>query len=299
LRSTTIIAAALLIAAPTSACAASGITDADGPLPPLVLQIPSGRVSIDLGKIARRRLPPSRRPVPRRAPAPRRPTVVVSPPPAPPPPMADSADRTCLQALNGWGVPYRSAGTLRGVKTPIEITGPIRGVRLVARAGRAPTMDCELARALAEAAPIFQRHGVSALSYSGAYVYRNVAGTSRLSGHAYGLAIDVHGLETNLGRLEILRDFPRDRARWEVPRDNPRACTGEPPTAQGRLVRSLACELRAYPAFHMILSPDYNEDHRDHLHLEAYPSRPTQLLSSTGDKPSVVHRGRGGRRSRR
>jgi hypothetical protein len=131
------------------------------------------------------------------------------------------------------------------------------------------------------------------LSFSGAYSYRNVRGTGHLSAHAYGLAIDVHALDTTGGRLEVARDFPRDRARWQVPRGEVRGCR----TAGGPLL-ALYCELRAQPAFHMILSPDYNDDHRDHLHFEAYPARPTQLLSSTGDKPAVVHRGRG-RRSRR
>ena len=251
--------------------------------PTIVLQIPG----------ASRRLPVKvRRPVPRRRPAPRapaRPAPVVIAPPAQ---LPSGADRLCLDEINRWGIPYRAAGTLQGVTTPIEITGAIRGVHLVPRAGRAPIMDCALALALAEAAPIFRRHGITALSYSGTYSYRNVRGTSHLSGHAFGLAIDVHGFETTGGPIEVERDFPKDAARWGVPHDNVAGCTGQPAGMASSTVRALACELRSSPAFKLIMSPDDNYDHRNHLHIEAYPTRSTDLLSYSGDKPAVVHRGR-------
>jgi hypothetical protein len=255
---------------------------AEGQRPMLVLQIPGPRAHV-----------PVRR---RTRPVLRRPTVVVTP--APPAALPADADDLCLERIDGWRIPYRAVGAVRGVKTPIEITGPIRGVGLIPRAGWPPVMDCELARALAEAAPIFHQHGITALSYSGTYSYRNVRGTSHLSGHAHGLAIDVHGLQTTAGPIEVERDYPKDGNRWGVPRDNVAACLGQPLGAAATTVRALACELRAHPAFHLIMSPDDNYDHRNHLHIEAYPSRSTDLLSSTGDKPAVVHRGRGGRRHR-
>jgi hypothetical protein len=214
-------------------------------------------------------------------------------PPTPASTFPDSADAGCLATIDGWRVPYRAAGAVKGLRTPIEITGPIRGVRLVARAGaRAPIMDCALARALAETAPLFRRHGITGLSYSGTYSYRNVRGTSHLSGHAFGLAIDVHGFETAAGFIDVERDFPKDADRWGVSRTNVAGCTGNPPAGAGATLRTLACELRAASAFHLIMSPDDNADHRNHLHIESYPSRSTDLLSQGGDKPSVVHRGR-------
>src|SRR5687768_16428063 len=60
------------------------------------------------------------------------------------------ADVECLRFLGAKGVGYLAAPPTRGVRTPVEITGPVAGVRLAPRARRAPIMDCELARALYE-----------------------------------------------------------------------------------------------------------------------------------------------------
>jgi hypothetical protein len=276
-----------------SACTAA---QADtGARPRIVVQLPRGHVSIGQagGRVLRRQ----------RVRVESRRARVEPPPvrsvPAPPARPSEGSDERCLATIDAWGVPYRFAGVVKGVRTPIEITGPIRGVSLVARAARGPIMDCELARALAEAAPIFQRHGVTGLSYSGTYSYRNVRGTSHLSGHAFGLAIDVHGLETRFGSIEVERDYPKDAGRWNLARADVAGCIGDPPAGASAVVRSIACELRGHHAFHLVMSPDDNYDHRNHLHLESYPSRSDELLSSSGDKPSVVHRGRSHPRHRR
>jgi hypothetical protein len=190
-----------------------------------------------------------------------------------------------------------TAGTVKGIETPVEITGPIRGVRLVSRGRRAPLMDCELARALFEAAPGMRELGISGLSFSGTYDYRNVRGSSKLSGHAFGLAIDVHALETNLGTLDVERDYPKDGGRWQGSRGDVGGCVGSPARLQGRILRSLACQLRAQGAFALIMTPDDNYDHRNHLHIEAHPHRPADLYS--GGSSSRSHQGRSGRRAGR
>ena len=242
----------------------------------------------------------------RRPSSPRTPQTFPIPRPQPVPPArrepdvvanAPGSDRSCLDSLRSAGVPFRPSGALKGVKTPIEITGPIAGVRIIPRAGRPPIMDCELAKALLDGSPVFRHLGVTGLSFSGTYVYRNVAGTSKLSAHANALAIDVHALETTMGKIDVLRDYPRDGGSWGHrgrSAGSVAGCVGRPPSAAGRLLRQLACELAAHRSFNLIIGPDDNAAHRNHLHLEAHPSRPTDLYSS---KPSVVHRGH--RHSRR
>jgi hypothetical protein len=215
------------------------------------------------------------------------PPIVAAPP---------TGDRSCLERIATYGVPFVSAPPTRGIETPVTITGPIGGVRLIARAGRPPLMDCELASALAEAAPLFHQLGISGLSFSGIYDYRNVRGTQHLSGHAFGLAIDVHTLETRLGIVEVERDFPRDGDRWHTDRADVAGCIGAPARPEGELVRGLACQLRADPAFRLIMGPDDNYDHRNHLHLEAYPGRPPPLY---GARPWSLWMGRSSAMNRR
>ena len=185
-----------------------------------------------------------------------------------------SADRACLRTLEKRKLLFVPLSSVRGVRTPVVITGPIGGVNLLARAGRPPVMDCSLARALGEVAPVFRKLHVTALAFSGAYEYRARRGTQKLSEHAHGLAIDVHAIETTTGRFEVTSDYPRNSRRWESAEPGAGAldrCVGNPARNGARTLRSLACRLKLHPAFRVVLTPDDNADHHDHLHIETFP----------------------------
>jgi hypothetical protein len=210
----------------------------------------------------------------RRQAAPALPPLVIQVIPAAP----RGADRRCLRALEKLRVPFVSLGEVRGVRTPVVVSGPIRGVRLLPRAGRAPLMDCELARALATMAPTLRKLKVTGLSFSGAYDYRTRRDSSKLSAHAFGLAIDVHALQTTSGPVDVARDYARNRQRWrDLDDEDPRSlrrCIGGADRRAGRLLRSLACRFKLNDGFRVVLTPDDNADHRDHLHIEAFPPTP-------------------------
>jgi hypothetical protein len=226
-------------------------------------------------------------------PPPLRPPAL-TPEPVTPPPLAAApvvmrrvrtpparSDLACLQLLDHARVPYRLVAGVRGVQTPVEVVGAIGGVRLLPRAGRAPVMDCQLARALVELAPVFRRAGVTGLSFSGAYDYRTRRNSSKLSAHAHGLAIDVHLLQTRHGVLDVKRDFPRDKTRWAGRPESVADCLGRPARKAGRTLRALACRLKLDPVMRYVLSPDNDADHHDHLHLEAYAVQPSELLTAS------------------
>ncbi|MEO5767947.1 MAG: hypothetical protein ABIS92_06315 [Polyangia bacterium] len=158
------------------------------------------------------------------------------------------------------------------MRTPVEITGPIGGVALVARGRRAAVMDCMLASALAKAGGVFQELGVTALAFSAAFDHRTRRGSTEPSGHAYGLAIDVHTIRGIFGEYDVRQKFERGVGLWRgLDRDSGalEACVGHPATHEGRLLRQLACRLKLHPAFRVIVTPDDDADHQDHLHLEA------------------------------
>src|SRR5262245_53319193 len=107
---------------------------------------------------------------------------------AAPPPEGAAPSKTCLAGLRARGAEFVEAPT-KGVRTPVRLPGANLGsLRLVMRerrpGGVMPVMDCELARALLDAAPLFQAAGVRDLFFSGMYQYRMRRGTSRLSEHA-------------------------------------------------------------------------------------------------------------------
>lgn len=170
---------------------------------------------------------------------------------APPPLHAPSlSGSSCLSELNRRGVAHTRISNLKGVENPIEVRGQLGGVEFWANDGRRLQMDCRLAIALDELGTTMSGFGVKRIRYSGAYVYRTTR-SGRLSHHALGLAIDLHDFETATGRLSVKQDFVKNAG-----------CAGQNP-----LLNSLSCKMREQALFEEFLTPDYNADHRDHLHI--------------------------------
>jgi hypothetical protein len=87
----------------------------------------------------------------------------------------------------------------------------------------------------------------------GTYSCRNQRNRSRLSMHAKGQAIDVSGFETADGqRISVVKD-------WRTP---------GPKSAFLRDVAQRACEV-----FNVVLTPNHDRDHNDHMHLDIGPYR--------------------------
>ena len=169
----------------------------------------------------------------------------------------------CVANLSRLGVRFERLAFLKGVETPVHVSGPIGGVRFTAGAGLAMNLDCRMAVALAEAAPHMREMGVTEVRFSGAYVFRGTR-AGRPSRHALGLAIDLHaftfaspaGDGAPVAPLEVKRDFRRGTP-WCAP-DAPR-------------LNQLACRLKQLGLFRELLTPDYDRDHHDHFHLAIWP----------------------------
>ena len=101
--------------------------------------------------------------------------------------------------------------------------------------------------------PAARRHlgtTVRAVDHAGSYSCRRLYGRDEgpFSEHATADAVDITGFRLAGGRrVSVLRDWPGDSAEAAFLRE----------------VRNGACDL-----FATVLSPDYNEAHRDHLHLD-------------------------------
>ncbi len=86
----------------------------------------------------------------------------------------------------------------------------------------------------------------------GSYACRTIAGTDQPSEHATANAIDVAGVAFAHGGVLIARDWHSSAARGIL----------------ARRLRDGACGV-----FGVVLSPDYNAAHHDHLHLDMGRSR--------------------------
>jgi hypothetical protein len=183
-------------------------------------------------------------------------------------------DRECLSFLRQVALPFTASAPVRGIRTPVVVRGSFQGITLVPRGRREALMDCTLARALYEAAPVFRAAGAGGLEYSAAYDYRQRRDAAVMSAHAHGLAIDVHAIRTPTRRYLVAGDFERGVGEWKRLRPGPgalAACIGQPRTDPGRVLRTLVCRLKLNTSFRVLVTPDDNADHRDHLHLEVFP----------------------------
>jgi hypothetical protein len=89
---------------------------------------------------------------------------------------------------------------------------------------------------------------VAELLHFGSYSCRNIRGSSATSEHATANAFDIAGFRFRSGKLVTLK------LQWQ----------GSHPEAKFlREVRDGACDF-----FNVVLSPDYNADHHDHLHVD-------------------------------
>jgi len=177
----------------------------------------------------------------------------------------------CLARLAARGIAARPVDDRRGVDTPVLVTGPIGGVRFWSTNGPL-IVDCRFALGLSDVAMDFATLGVESVRFSGAYVYRT-SRKGRLSLHAYGLAMDVHELRTANGTQTVKRDFVRG--------------TGESCGYDEPVVNQLACRLRRRGLFRELLTPDYNADHHDHLHLGIAPLPNSAAVARTFQVPSA------------
>ena len=123
---------------------------------------------------------------------------------------------------------------------------------------RGPAASCPVAAALAlwewhVVQPAALKHfgsRVKEIDHLGSYACRRLYGRAEggYSEHATANAIDVEGFRLEDGtRIAVARDWSREGASSDFLRN----------------VRDGAC-----PLFATVLSPDYNEAHRDHLHLD-------------------------------
>jgi hypothetical protein len=162
----------------------------------------------------------------------------------------------CLARLGEQGVRFHALDRELGVKTPIVVDGPIAGVRYYT-GGNGPLLaDCRLVLALALMGPELTAFGVSDARFSGAYEFR-LSNKGRVSLHAYGLAIDLHGFTRFGVHYEVERDFRKGAG----------ALSAEdlPP------INGIARRFHASGLFHEYLTPDDNADHHDHVHVGVSP----------------------------
>ena len=163
----------------------------------------------------------------------------------------------------------RFRGAAAGVATPVRVTGPIAGVRFVAPGRKSPygILDCRLALALSELAVVLKRYDVVEAQIDNMYrPHAHLPGKKKPSQHSFGLAADLTRLKRADGsELSVERDF-QGTIGEPVCGDGARASSEL--SSEATTLRDLICEVARSGLFHHILTPNHDQAHRDHFHLD-------------------------------
>lgn len=169
----------------------------------------------------------------------------------------------CRSVLKGTALHY----TLQPDRDAANGCGWDNAVRITAtptRVSQPFVLECPAAAALAlwerySVQPLAQRYfgeAVTRIDHFGSYACRNVVGGAadgRRSEHAYANALDVAGFVLADGRaVRVASDWRDDLAR-------------------ARFLHQVHDEACRY--WNVVLGPDYNAAHHDHLHLDRGPGR--------------------------
>jgi hypothetical protein len=175
---------------------------------------------------------------------------------------ADPVLGDCYAALDARGITYKRA-TRPGITLGVEVISMPGGVQI---GGNGPlVIDCSLAVSLHEITRYLHALGIDHAHFASAYSRRNVRGTNHPSKHSYGLAIDISSFTgPDLGTVRVARDYEQGLG-------DALDCVGAPLTQGGAVLKILQCQLVRSGLFYLVLSPDYDDAHHDHFHLQAKP----------------------------
>lgn len=146
------------------------------------------------------------------------------------------------------------------IEDPVLLYGPVNGVSLEGGTGSdAPVLvGCNTAVSIVGSAAVASMLGAETIIHYGTYNCRVISGTSTLSEHGHARAIDIAGFVLEDGTTaSVLAD-------WE---DG----VADPVTPLGQMLRGFTDQVWGMGLWNIILTPEFNEAHDDHFHIDLTP----------------------------
>lgn len=201
-------------------------------------------------------------------------------------PKPDAAT-ACQAALIELGVSFKTTAA-RGVVDAVKLNGPINGVTFANGTSTTTMGDpvaCEFVKTLHAFAGLAKSKGFVRIGTLGSYCYRCCCawsstnfcrgltdpepscGTSGYSTHSWGRAVDVRYLYKADGtRYDI-----NDATHWVKYGSTDTCVRGladQPAGSISQQLYQLACDATKNKIFGIVLTPNYNAAHRNHLHMD-------------------------------
>lgn len=185
----------------------------------------------------------------------------------------DATPSDCHAALDMYGVEYTLGPANMGVADPITAKVPLNGLawRYIDSDTQRTKQyaDCKLILSLAKATPFFRTRGITEVADYGIYNYRCIGGgdppcTMGISQHASATAIDLAAFATATDTYTVKTD-------WVIDPDDEETCEAATEPGKDQFLHELICALKAAHVWNIVLTPNYNADHRDHFHVDLTP----------------------------
>jgi hypothetical protein len=172
-----------------------------------------------------------------------------------------------------------------GVVTPLRLRGPMHGITVrsglpAAERAKAPLeiFDCRLLLALDDFAAMIAKHDVVEMLHLSAYRSRKNGGcTPRYDGkqHCAALAVDIAQFKKKDGStLVVDRDF-KGKVGTKTCTHAVRQAVRDVLTAE---LWGFVCDAAEQAMFNVILTPNFNKQHKNHFHLEITPDAAWMLI---------------------
>jgi hypothetical protein len=187
---------------------------------------------------------------------------------------ANLTNEQTLAELEQRKIPFRRMDDIPGVRLPIRLTGRLHGVwihSVLPAEQRKDTpfeiLDGRLALALDDLCEILEAHGFVEVVHFTMYRPphdRPARKGEYLHRHPGGMAIDLGAMKKRTGHwIAVGPHWPSQIGAKSCGKDG-RKLKGR----RGRELLSVACEASDLRIFHYMLTPHFDDDHADHLHLE-------------------------------
>ncbi len=186
---------------------------------------------------------------------------------------------SCEAELGRRRVPFVRGEPTIGVLAPVRLRGPLSGGvsihSLLAPAERERAVmeifDCRLVLALDDFSVMLSKHGVVEMIHLSAYRPRSQFGcTPKYDGkqHCGALAVDIATFKRADGTsLQVTRDF---HGRVGLP-----TCTTQPRPSE---LWTIVCDAADAGIFNVMLTPNFNAQHFNHVHVEITPDAAWMLV---------------------
>ena len=196
---------------------------------------------------------------------------------------ANMSNSEAYAELDARGVKYQKQKRKAGVRAPIRLTAPLRGVwihSVLPEEQRVDTpfeiLDARLALALYDAAEVFRLHDIVEIVHFTMYRPPGTQGSHDeedeedergMFRHPGGLAIDLGAMKKKNGNwLAIGPHWPSDIGATTCGAEQKKLVP-----RRAKELMSMLCELADLRSFTYMLTPHFDKAHDDHFHLEIKP----------------------------